>query len=98
MRGMARSNMEQYADAAADYSEAVRLAPNRSLYYWQLGMAMWNLERFQESLDCFSKYIELEPQNPAGYKERADVYDELGQAAAAEADRKKFRQLGGKEE
>jgi tetratricopeptide (TPR) repeat protein len=98
MRGMARSNMEQYADAAADYSEAVRLAPNRSLYYWQLGMAMWNLERYQESLDCFSKYIELEPQNPAGYKERADVYDELGQAAAAEADRKKFRQLGGKEE
>jgi tetratricopeptide (TPR) repeat protein len=98
MRGMARSNMEQYADAAADYSEAVRLAPNRSLYYWQLGMAMWNLERYQESLDCFSKYIELVPENPAGYKERADVYDELGQAAAAEADREKFRQLGGKGE
>lgn len=96
MRGMARTNLEQYAEAAADYSEAVRLAPNRSLYYWQLGMAMWNLNRYQESLNCFSKYIELEPQDPAGYKERADVYDELGQTKAAEADRRKYRQLGGK--
>ena len=97
MRGMAHTRMERYSEAAADYAEAIRLAPNRSLYYWQQGMAMWSLERYEESLQNFSKYIEIEPQDPAGYKERADVYDELGRTDAAEADRRKFRELGGKE-
>lgn len=97
MRGMAHSKMERYSEAAADYTEAIRLAPERSLYYWQLGMAMWNLERYNESLAAFSKYIELEPQDPAGYKERADVYDELERSDLAEADREKWRELGGKE-
>jgi tetratricopeptide (TPR) repeat protein len=98
MRGMAHTRMERYSEAAADYAEAIRLAPQKSLYYWQQGMAMWNLDRYQESLDCFSKYIELEPQDPTGYKERADVYEAMGQTAAAEADRRKYRELGGKDE
>lgn len=97
MRGMAHTKMERYSEAAADYAEAIRLAPERSLYYWQQGMAMWNLDRYQESLDCFSKYIELEPQDPAGYKERADIYDQLERSDLAEADRNKYRELGGKE-
>ena len=49
-------------------------------------------------LQAFSEYIRLEPGDPAGYKERAEVYDALGEEQLAKADWAKFRALGGKEE
>lgn len=97
MRGLARMRMEQNVEAAADFTEAVRLRPERPLYHWHLGLAMRYMDRNDEALQSFSRYIQLEPDDPNGYDVRADVYEALGQDELAEADRKKFRQLGGEE-
>jgi tetratricopeptide (TPR) repeat protein/S1-C subfamily serine protease len=98
MRGMARLQSDHYDRAVEDFNAAINLAPDRSLYRWNLGRALWYLDRNLESAQAYSEYIRLEPNDPDGYKERAEVYDALGEERLAEADRAKFRALGGKED
>jgi len=98
MRGMAYTQAENYGPAIEEYNAAIELAPERSLYRWNLGRALWAMDRKLESAQAFSEYIRLEPGDPEGYKERAEVYDALGEEQLAEADWAKFRALGGKKE
>jgi tetratricopeptide (TPR) repeat protein len=97
MRGMARLQLEQYGPAIEDFAAAIELAPENSMYRWNLGRALWYMDRKLESAQAFGEYIRLEPGDPAGYKERAEVYDALGEEQLAKADWEKFRALGGKE-
>jgi tetratricopeptide (TPR) repeat protein len=98
MRGMALLQAEQYTPALDAFHAAIQLSPERALYRWNLGRTLWYMDRKLESAQAFSEYIRLEPGDPDGYKERAEVYDALGEEQLAEADWAKFRALGGKKD
>jgi tetratricopeptide (TPR) repeat protein len=93
MRGLTNNRMKQYEAAVADLNHAIALSPERPYYHWNLGIALWNLDRYPESLEAYSQYIRLSPDDPAGYNERADVYEAMGQDDQASADRAKAKQL-----
>lgn len=59
-------------------------------YYQELGSALAGKKRFQESLDAFSKAIELQPALPDVYHRRALVREAVGDAAGARADYVQF--------
>jgi hypothetical protein len=51
--------------------------------------------RFRQALDVLNEAIRLEPRHAESYKNRAEVFEALKMAPQAEADRRKFLQLGG---
>jgi tetratricopeptide (TPR) repeat protein len=87
MRGMSDFYMEQYEAAIADINQALALKPDTPHYYWNLGIATWNLDRLPESLQAYTDYIRVKPDDPAGYNDRADVHEAMGNEAAAAKDR-----------
>jgi tetratricopeptide (TPR) repeat protein len=93
MRGMASYRMEQYDAAVTDINQAISLKPDTSYYYWNLGRALWYLDRYAESAQAYSEYIRILPDEPAGYEERADVYEAMNQNDQAAADRATAKRL-----
>jgi tetratricopeptide (TPR) repeat protein len=93
MRGLSSAAMAQYDQAIADYNQAIQLAPEKPLYRWNLAIAYWNSDRVPESGQAYSEYIRLQPDDPAGYEERAEVYDYLQRPDLAEQDRAHAKKL-----
>jgi hypothetical protein len=51
--------------------------------------------RFRQALDVLNEAIRLDPRLPDSYQNRAEVFDQMNLLPQAEADRRKFRELGG---
>lgn len=93
MRGMTSFRMKQYEAAIADINQAIALKPDTSYYYWNIAIAYWNTDRYPESAQAYSEYIRLKPDESAGYNDRADVYEAMGQNDLAAKDRATAKRL-----
>ena len=51
--------------------------------------------KLRQALDVLNEAIRLDPRLPDSYINRAEVFDQLGMAPQADADRRKFAALGG---
>ncbi len=92
-RGECYGQMDQFANMAEDFSEAINRAPNEQWYwhergyaYIQLGRACERLGELPEAEADYSKAIELDPKNDLAWFRRAWAYEALGQYENAIAD------------
>jgi tetratricopeptide (TPR) repeat protein len=74
-----------YAKAVDYISQAVRLAPEEAVNYWNRGRILFELERYEEALADYSAAIQIEP-SAALYAGRSVIHLALGKEAAALSD------------
>lgn len=86
---------QMWDDAGKDYVKAAQLDPKMSNAQMNIGCVNFQMQYFGEALTNFNKAIEIDPNNALAYINRADTYDALGKTKEAEADKKKYVQLGG---
>jgi tetratricopeptide (TPR) repeat protein len=94
-RGVAYSMKDQFAKAAADYTEALKLDPkflgalrNRASAYLHLG-------KYKEAVEDCTKAIDLSPMFRPAYEIRLKAYVKLNQKKEADIDARLIQALGG---
>ncbi len=86
-RGAAFVELGKYPQAVADCSKCLKLDGHFYLPYVILGDCYGRMHHLPQSLENYSKYIEVLPESAQPYFERAKVYEQLGKADLAKSDR-----------
>lgn len=94
-RAMERLDRADPAAAASDIKRAIALQPRRPQYYQLLCEAAGPSDQFRQCLQFWSRYIELEPADPAGFAGRSAAHSLAGNLVQAGEDAQRARQLGG---
>ncbi len=85
-RGAAYFMKEEWAQAAAAFSEALRHEPKNTEALFLRGVARGALKQHDEALEDFTALLRLEPDNVDALVARGETYGELRQEALAIAD------------
>jgi tetratricopeptide (TPR) repeat protein len=67
--------MENYAQALKDYTEAIKLDPKDSAYYYNRGMTYSKIENTNQAIIDFTKAIEINTKDADAYKSRAEALE-----------------------
>lgn len=73
----------KWQKAVAAYKRAVAAAPDDAIAYNHLGLACFELERFEEALGAYSQASRLTPDDPAPLSRIAEAHERLGQRHSA---------------
>ena len=82
-RGLQKQEREDYAGAIEDYTEFIKINPNRSEGYSNRGFARAMLNKLPEALQDFDRAIELAPNNADAYNGRGNVNALAGNLSAS---------------
>jgi serine/threonine-protein kinase len=85
-RGDVRVCLGRAADAAADYGEALRAEPGRSVLWCNRGLAFQSLRKLPEAIADYSKAIELDPKLARAYVNRGTARVEQADIEGAAKD------------
>ncbi len=88
-RGTAYAMQKKFDLALNDLQRAFKLGYADAAAYSTVATVCLELKHFQKGLACFSKAIELNPDYPLTYYNRAYVWHELGDDSAAITDLEK---------
>jgi len=91
-----KSKRKYYADAIADYNEAIRLKPDFAFAYNNRGYAKAMLGDYAGGLADCNKSLSLDPDNEEAYRNRSICYAKLGMKKEAAEDLKKYQELSKK--
>ena len=82
-RGFAYEKTARYAEAAADYSRAIELAPSRSDGYIHRANVAFHEERYQDACLDYDQALALAPNDAVAYLNRGLANHRLGNREAA---------------
>ena len=85
--------MEDYEKAIADYSAAIRLAPDHNTYC-NRGEVYEQKGDYEKAIADYSAAIRLAPYEPYNYRMRGDAYYQKGEYEKAIADYDEVIQAG----
>ena len=86
-RGTAEIETGAYADAVADFDEAIRLRPEYGEAFHNRGVAQWRMGKLEDALADFDESIALgQVELWRAYKVRGDLKVEMGRLDEALAD------------
>lgn len=85
-RGNVYNEQGQFAKAISDFSNAIKLAPNSPVNYFNRGVAFGVSKQFDKSIADFTRAIALNPRYARAYLDRGRVYQMKGDAAKADKD------------
>ena len=89
-RGTAQIETGAYAEAVADFDEAIRLRPEYGEAFHNRGVAKWRMGRLEDALADFDESVALgQVELWRAYKVRGDLKAEMGQLDEALADYKR---------
>ena len=69
-RGNAKSDLQDYQGAIADYTKAIEINPQLAPAYYNRGLAKYDLKDYQGAIADYSKAIEINPQYADAYYNR----------------------------
>ncbi len=92
-RGQSYLQLEQSEKAIKDFEVAVALAPDNDLAYFQLGSYQLANDNFEDALSNLDRAIQLNNSEPAYYRERALLFERLGDLGQAERNAFRAEQL-----
>ncbi len=92
-RSLVLSTAGRLQPALDDVSEALTLTPTAADLHGNLGNLLLRLGRPSEALNAHDRAIELSPEDPVGYYNRAFSYLALGQPQLADRDLSAARML-----
>jgi len=92
-RGRELLNEKKYADAIAEFSEAIRKEPDSSLIYNARGYAYYMERDYQRALADFDQAIRLNPDYLNAYQNRSQSRKAAGDLPGSEADSRRVREL-----
>ena len=95
IRSHERFENGQFALAADDMTEAIRLAPESPVNYHRRGACWFHMGEYQRAYDDLTAAIGKEPGKADHYDNRGQTLQRMGQKDEAEADFKKARELRG---
>jgi hypothetical protein len=95
-RGTLLLRLKRYEAAIEDYNKALELDPTDAPTLHNRGIAWQDLGRHDLAIDDFTAALERDPQLAVAYRSRAISYEAIGQPGHAEADARRFFELGGK--
>lgn len=83
-RGVELLEEEDYEEAIEAFQRAIALAPEESLYHYNLGVAYEGLGRDGEAFESYQRAIKLDAHNASAYLALGHLYHARGQRAEAE--------------
>ena len=72
------TNLNQFSKAQKDLAKCITLMPSRGDAYWYSGKFFIENTDYSEAVEMFDKLIELEPENPYAYEQRATAWFNVG--------------------
>jgi tetratricopeptide (TPR) repeat protein len=86
VRGITRLKEKHVEGARSDFSRAVELAPDSSLFHRELGIALYDSGKASPAIKQFDIALRLDPKDAEGYFWRAKSKESLGEKENAIAD------------
>jgi lipoprotein NlpI len=93
MRARFYQETDQPAKAVSDFNEVLRIEPNHTNVWQQLGTEYFRLGDFNKSLECFNQFIEKLPQAGPSHWQRGIVAFEAGKLEDAFQQFEQYRRL-----
>src|SRR3989304_7309889 len=76
---------QKWDQAAGYYSQAVEEFPENVPALTSLGLALYELQRYEESLRCYIQAAKLTPNDPLPLEKIAQIYHRMGNDKFAQA-------------
>lgn len=76
---------QKWDQAAGLYSQALEESPNNISALTSLGLALYELQRYEESLRCYVQAAKITPNDPLPLEKLAHIYNKLGNGKFAQA-------------
>lgn len=92
--GVSKISIENYKDAIADFTEAIRFNPTYAASYYYRGFSHANLKENREAIADYTQVLQLTPSYAKAFFQRGLVYSSLEQKQEAIADYLQVIQLG----
>ncbi|MDR1727865.1 MAG: polysaccharide deacetylase family protein [Acidobacteriota bacterium] len=92
-RGLQLYREKQYAAAAAEFAEALKLRPDFALAANNLGFVYYRQDKFAEAARWFENAIKMDPSRAVAYLNAGDAYDRMGEKAKAVGAYKMYLEL-----
>jgi len=92
-RGLQLFKEKQYAEAEAQFTEALKLRPDFALAANNLGFVFFKQKKFQEAARWFENTITIDRSRAVAYRNLGDAYEEVGDMVKAEAAYKTYLEL-----
>jgi len=79
-------SLKQYKEAVENYTRAIQLQANNSIFYNNRGCSYDNLREYDKAISDYNKAIELDPFNSTAYYNRGYTYNNLKEYEKAISD------------
>lgn len=83
-RGLQHYKEKRYAEAEAEFTEALKLRPGFALATNNLGFVYYKQEQYAEAARWFENTVKLDPSRAVAYLNLGDAYARSGQAGPAQ--------------
>lgn len=84
LRGVSWMEKREFDNAIKDLSEAIRLLPDKSLFYTVRGKAYFAKHLYEAAISDYTEAIRLDPKNLIAYNDRSVTWNRLGEFHKAE--------------
>jgi tetratricopeptide (TPR) repeat protein/tRNA A-37 threonylcarbamoyl transferase component Bud32 len=92
-RAAEKARAQQFAEAAADVTEAMKHDPKAAVFYHQRGSCYFNLKEYEKAAADFTEASKREPTKASHYRNRGHCLQALGREDEARADFEKAKSL-----
>jgi uncharacterized caspase-like protein/peptidoglycan/xylan/chitin deacetylase (PgdA/CDA1 family) len=82
-RGLQAYKEKQYAEAEAEFTEALKLRPDFALAANNLGFVFYKQEKYKEAARWFDNTVKMDPSRAVAYRNLGDAHAQAGDKAKA---------------
>lgn len=85
-RGLFHLKIKLIEEAIYDFSQAIKINPNKFIYHYNLGCAYYDIKDYEKAIFCYSNSIKLNSKDSNSYTNRGNCYIKIKEKGKAKAD------------